>query len=371
MSQLPEADNHIVPVVPEKNIDSVMEVTTNKCVLQEEKVSLLKQGFKKAESYLFGEKDKNQSSKNQSEIATVCNNQETTYIDFFSATEASLCSQIVAEIQNNIQTIYVSMPAYAQDNILAQRIASYVAFQNSKSVVINALGLDAASIVTEFISQLKLDNSDNIYHEFAHLMTHYFNHGLVLNAVIYHAEALTKQDFGYLYELASLIYEKFPKLRHKPLIRFIFIGNSKTQEIIRKKAFKSFKSLTMPFMNVTECVNALYLYTPLEKRTELFYQTVGSDAFGLLVASGGYPYLVRQLLPMPNAPSVSDRQFPEAYLATIIDAKIDKKDHADLAMRRLLLKKKHSFKKSRYLVKIGIFITFMSLITLLFYMKMY
>ena len=72
-------------------------------------------------------------------------------------------------------------------------------------------------IISEFAYQLGLGEQENIYQAFGQLINEYFHHNKILNTVIYNAHTLSKQDFDYLFELASLIYEKFPKQRHKAL----------------------------------------------------------------------------------------------------------------------------------------------------------
>ncbi len=273
-------------------------------------------------------------------------------LHFFSSSEATLCSQIIKAIQKDSQTLFVSLPTYAQDKALAERIGDYITLPNTKSVVINADGLNASQIISEYIAQLSLAKSDNMYHEFAHLMRDYFRHGFVLHSVIYNAHSLTKQDFDYLYELASIIYEKFPKQRHKPLMRFIFIGDKKIAPILRKKTNSKFEQFTVSPLTITECVNALYLYTTLEARTELFYQTVGTNAAAMRIATAGYPALLRFILPMPDAPSLSDRRNPESYLTKIVNQKIDAKYHKDLNDKRLFLKRNHHFSRSRTYIRL-------------------
>lgn len=273
-------------------------------------------------------------------------------LNFFSASEATLCADIIKAIQKNHQTLFIPLPPYAQDMILAQRIGDYITLPNTKSVVINAAGLGATQIIAEYIKQLSLDDTDNTYHAFAHLMTDYFRHGFVLHSVIYNAQALTKQDFDYLYELASLIYEKFPKQRHKPLMRFVFIGDKHIAPILRKKNNGKCQQLTVSALSITECVNALYLYTDIDKRTELFYQTVGTNAAAIRIASAGYPALLRHLLPMPDAPSLADKKMPENYLSLIINSKIDAQYHKELTQKRFVLKRGYHVMRPRTYIRL-------------------
>ena len=274
------------------------------------------------------------------------------YLHFFSSSEARLCLQIIKAIEKNHQTLFIALPTYAQDNALAKRIGDYIRLPNTKSVVIDAKGLNAKQIIAEYTKQLLLETTDNMYHEFAHLMTDYFKHGLVLHSVIYNAQSLTKQDFDYLYELASLIYEKFPNQRHKPLMRFIFIGDKNIAPMLRKKTNGQFKQFTLPDLTVTECVNALYLYTPPKERTELFYQTVGTNASGIRIATAGYAALLRYLLPLPVAPSLAERKNPEHYLSTIINTKVDSIFYRELANKRLLLKQGYHFMRPRTYIRL-------------------
>jgi hypothetical protein len=316
MTQIIEKNNH---TIPEKFLETSLLLKPN---------------------YIFGEQ-KLDSEIQKFSNTTHVDNQEITpkrELSFFSAVEASLCSHIIKAIQKNQQTLFVPLPEYAQDNTLAQRIAHYITLPNTKSVVINADGLGAQHIISEYIKQLSLENTNNMYHEFAHLMTDYFRHGLVLHSVIYNAQSLSKQDFDYLYELASLIYEKFPKQRHKSLMRFVFIGDKKIAPILRKKTNGKLHQFYAESLTITECVNALYLYTAPEARTELFYQTVGTNAAGLLIACVGYPALLRRLLPMPDAPSLADKKIPEKYLSAYINSKINTIFHKEIANKRLHLK---------------------------------
>ncbi len=291
-------------------------------------------------NYTFGE-EKPHSEMQKSDDTVNIDSQEIIQQEallFFSAVEASLCTHIIKAIQKNYQTLFIPLPGYAQDNTFAQRIANYITLPNAKSVVINADGLGATHIISEYIKQLSLENTDNMYHEFGHLMTDYFRQGFVLHSVIYNAQSLSKQDFDYLYELASLIYEKFPKQRHKALMRFVFIGDKKIAPILRKKTNGKLQQFEAKSLTVTECVNALYLYTAPEARGELFYQTVGTNATGLLIACAGYPALLRLLLPMPDAPSLADKKIPEKYLSEHINSKINTRFHKEIARKRLNLK---------------------------------
>ncbi len=318
MTQIIEKNNQIIP---EKFLETSLLLKPN---------------------YTFGEQKLHLEMQKSDDIGNVCiDNQENIpqeELSFFSAVEASLCAHIIKAIQKNYQTLFVPLPEYAQDSAFAQRIANYITLPHTKSVVINADGLGATHIISEYIKQLSLANTDNVYHEFAHLMTDYFRQGFVLHSVIYNAQSLSKQDFDYLYELASLIYEKFPKQRHKALMRFVFIGDKKIAPILRKKTNGKLQQFEAESLAITECVNALYLYTAPEARGELFYQTVSTNAAGLLIACGGYPALLRRLLPMPDAPSLADKKMPEKYLSAHINSTINTIFHKEIARKRLHLK---------------------------------
>lgn len=353
MKQIIQRDNHIVP---EKPFNTIKPLQPN---------------------YKFGHQNTHSNTQkntpslvpNNNNIKQDDDSKSEDKLNFFSSSEADLCLKIIKAIQKECQTLLVSLPPYAQDKLLAQRIANYVSLPNTKSVVINAEGLSAKQIISEFIQQLSLKSDDNIYHEFARLMTDYFHHGFVLHSIIYNTQSLTKQDFDYLYELASLIYEKFPKQRHKPLIRFIFIGDKSVIPILRKKTNHKFQQFTVNKLTVTECINALYLYTDCKLRNELFYQTVGNYASGLRIASAGYPALLRLLLPLPQPPSLADKKMPENYLSAIINRKIDVKYHREIQNKRLLIKKSHHFLRPRTYIRLslGIFSVILVLLGYYFY----
>jgi hypothetical protein len=347
MTETIENNNQIIP---ERTSEKISEKTPEK---------IIKMLTVPKTKYKFGtlSQEKKDTASHQNPTINTDDSADTqesniSYLHFFSSSEARLCLQIIKEIEKNIQTLLIALPAYAQDTALAKRIGDYIRLPNTKSVVIDAKGLNAKQIIAEYSRQLSLKATDNMYHEFAHLMTDYFKHGLVLHSVIYNAQSLTKQDFDYLYELASLIYEKFPNQRHKPLMRFVFIGDKSIAPILRKKTNGHFKQFTLPALTLTECVNALYLYTPPEARTELFFQTVGTNASGIRIATAGYAALLRLLLPMPVAPSLADRKNPEYYLSTMINNQIDSVFHKELAHKRLFLKQGYHFVRPRTYIRL-------------------
>ncbi|MFT6071833.1 MAG: hypothetical protein ACJARD_000828 [Alphaproteobacteria bacterium] len=276
------------------------------------------------------------------------NIETTSHFDFFSSSEASLCLQVLKGIKSKAQTLFIPIPHYAQDKILADRISHYIQLPRTKSVIINAENLTAKEIISHYVQQLNLEKADNIYHEFARLMTHYFKHGNVLHSVIYNAHCLSKQDFDYLYELSSLIYERFPKQRHKPLMQFIFIGDKSILPTLRKKTSRKLCQILLPLLTLTDCMNALYLATPVEGRTALFTHCVQQIARNLQIATAGYPALLRHLLPLLQIPLKENSQ-SERYLSEIVNHKISDIYKKELSLKRFLLKKPRiSYRKIYY-----------------------
>lgn len=256
-------------------------------------------------------------------------------LKFFSGSEAHLCTQILREVYKNTQTIFIALPAYAQDAQFAQRIGHYVQISNTHSVIIDAQNFNIKQIMDEYIHQLGLEGQGDIYSAFGKLITDYFKHDYVLTSVIYNAQALGKQDFDYLYELSSLIYEKFPKQRHKVLMRFIFIADHTVAPILRKKTGGKLCRLNFPKLSITECINALYLFTPVNARTKLFYQTINKYAQGLLKATAGYPALMRQITPLPEVNVIAGHKDPAEYLGFLLDQKLPPQHINALATERL------------------------------------
>jgi hypothetical protein len=260
-------------------------------------------------------------------------------VHFFSGSEANLCLQIMKAVEKQYQTMLIELPAFAQDTLLVQRIGDYIKQPHIQSVVIDAKGRSAMQIIKEHIKQLSHNTTDdNIDYAFASLMTFYAKKNIVLYSVIYNAQFLKTQDFDYLYKLKSLIHEKFSYQTHHSLMRFIFIGDKYIAPILQDRTKGNLKQFFLPALTHTECVNALYLHTPVSERTELFYQTVGTNAAAVRIATAGYPALLRHVLPLPIAPSLADRKNPTGYLSKIINSRISDVYHTELSHKRTYLK---------------------------------
>lgn len=268
-----------------------------------------------------------------------CTDSHTQDINFFSSSEADLCTKILKAIHANTNIIHVCLPTYAQDSQLAKRIGNYIHLRNTHSVVIDAQNYTIEEIVSEFAYQLGLGEQGNIYKAFGQLITEYFHHNKTLNAVIYNAHTLSKQDFDYLFELASLIYEKFPTQRHKALMRFVFISDDSISAILRKKTNGQVKKLLPSKLTITEAINVLYLMTVPEKRDALFYQTVSGYAQSLLQATAGYPALLRKIMPLPSITFISEHPDPTAYLSYLVNDTITEHHLLNIQQERTQLNK--------------------------------